>query len=137
MIKNFAELLKLSWPVFLISIPFGLLHCFLICYFRESLDAADNLQIYFADAWGGADVLLVINSGLLGWASIGLLERKLGLNGFILFPFALLIWILAIGGGSAASIFMMEHTPNAFPYFVTMCFASSIVTGVFVIYYTR
>lgn len=135
MIKSILEQIKLSIPVLLICIPFGLINCFLVCYFRESLDAEKELESFMRNSRGGAETLLMISSGIMGWISIVLLEKRLGLERKILLPFALLIWTIVTGGGFALSTLFVDQQPKAFFELIAICLISSSVASLIAIFF--
>ena len=82
MSRERLELLKLLWPAGAVALAFGMVHCVLLCLLGEALEAGADIDLSLY--WGGAESLFCLNSALLGWVTIRLLEHRLGTTGPIL-----------------------------------------------------
>ncbi len=102
--KTFA-ILKLSSPVAVVALPFGMGYCFLLCLFPDAIEAYDKMLDFTATSqWGGIEVLFSLNSGVLGWVTVVVAERRLGAARFVLLLMALPWCLASIGGGFALAL---------------------------------
>jgi len=105
--------LKRSWSVGFVALPCAIVNTVLICVLPDSIEAYAEFWRYLAlDRWGGPETLFMINSGVLGWVSIVVLERKLGTVGMVVFLIALPWCLAAIAGGFALGVLFVEHVPG-------------------------
>lgn len=105
MLHKTYEIMKLSWPLGLVALPFGMGYCFLLCFFPDAIDAYDKMRDFTATSqWGGIEVLFALNSGVLGWVTVVVSERRLGPARFVLLLMALPWCFASIGGGFALAL---------------------------------
>lgn len=108
MFENGIALLKQSWPLGLLALPFGTVYCLLLYLFPDSIEAYVKMRAYtIFSRWGGVERLFVLDSLVLGWVSSVVSERRTGAVGPVVLLFALPCCFAAIGGGFAiASLFL-------------------------------
>lgn len=94
--------LRISWPIGLVTLPFGTVYCLLLCLFPDSIDAYANMRVYTDfSTWGGIETLFALNSAVLGWLSVVVAERRTGVVGFVLLLMVLPWCFSSIGAGFA------------------------------------
>ncbi len=96
------KLLCHSWPLVVLTLPFGALYCSLLCFFPDAIEASVQMQAYTSE-WGGVEVLFMLNSAGLGWASVVVSERRIGGAGPAMLLFAWPCCLVAIASGFAAA----------------------------------
>ena len=105
MLHKAFEIMTLLWPVGLVALPFGMGCCFLLCLFPDAIEAYDKMRDFTATSqWGGIEVLFSLNSGVLGWVTVVVSERRLGAARFALLRMALPWCLASIGGGFALAL---------------------------------
>lgn len=96
------RVLSVSWPVGLVSLPFGVVNFILLCFFPDSIDAYASMRAYTDfSRWGGIEFLFALNSAVLGWLSVVVAEHCTGVAGFVLLLMILPWCFSSIGGGFA------------------------------------
>ena len=130
------EFLRLSWPVGFVAVPVGVGYSLLLCFFGDAIEAAEELdEFLFFSQWGGPETLFFLNSILLGWISIVVLEHRLGIAGSVLWAISLACWVGAIGGGFALGAFLSESIRwGATLDLIVLCTVSVACAGGFRIY---
>ena len=119
-----AERRNLWWVLALVSLPFGLVYCFLLCLLRQSLqaEASEWLNTYVSiSQWGGPTTLFALNAGILGWVCAAVASKRLGEIGtFVLLP--VLLWgVLATAGGFFLSTIFVQSAPGVFWKLISLC----------------
>jgi len=77
---------------------------------------------------GGIETLFLLNSGILAWASIFILERRL-INGCIAVLVGAIWWTTAIGGGFAAALLIAGSLPSHPFEMVVFCMGVAMLSG--------
>lgn len=73
-------------------------------------------------------MLFLLNSGILAWASIFVLEYRL-INGYVAFLVGVIWWAIAIGGGFAAALLIGGSLP-VYPFDIAVfCMGVAILSG--------
>ena len=130
MFQNGFALLKLSFSLAVVALPFGIVYCLLICLFPDAIEAFGAMRHYVSfSRWGGIENLFVLNSLLMGWVTIIVLERTVGSTGHILFAIALPCWVAAIGGGFASGAFFAERVPDTMWELLVYSLVSVVCAG--------
>jgi hypothetical protein len=125
-----AALLKRSWPVSLVTVPCGAVYCLLLWLFPEALDALENLPSSLLwGQWGGIETLFLLDSLILGWASVVVLEHVLGMTGRVVLLIAVMSCIIAVGGGFALARVILGPLPGNPSEMVAYCIATTIVSA--------
>ena len=90
------------------------MYCLLLCLLSDAIEAFDRLPTYgLFLTWGGVEDLFVLNSVVLGWASVVACERTAGTAGVVLLLFVLPLCIAAIGGGFAVALVFVPCVSDA------------------------
>lgn len=96
------EFLRISWPVGLVAIPFGTVYWLLLFLLPDSIDAYVHMRAYTDfSRWGGIEILFALNSGILGWLSVVIVERRADVARFVLLLMVLPWCFSSIGSGFA------------------------------------
>jgi len=99
------EIMKLSWPLGLLALLFGMVYGLLLWSFPDAIEAYGTMRDYTAiSQWGGIEVLFVLNSGVLGWVTVVVAERRMEAARFVLLPMAAPWCLVSIGGGFAFAL---------------------------------
>lgn len=133
MFQNRIAILKRSWPLGVLALPFGTVYCLLLCLFPDSIDAYVKMRWYTE---GGVENLFVLNSAVLGWVSVVVSERRTGAAGFILLLIALPCCFVAIGGGFAIAPLFLGSLSDAMKEMLAYSLVSVVGAGAFRAYWS-
>lgn len=100
MLQKGIVILKRSWPLGFVALPFAIVYCFLLCFFADAIEASYEMRAFtITSEWGDVDVLFMIASIALGWVGVVVSERRTGAERLV--PLVMAVpWCLAsIGGG--------------------------------------
>ena len=124
--------MRLSWPIGVVTLPFGLVYCFLLCFLGDAIAASEKMAAQLSGyEWGGVDALFAMNSGLLGWAGVVVAAKRFGISGPSLFLIALPWSLGALGGGFAVALLVMGSLPHSIWQILGICVVFMISTAVF------
>ena len=105
MLSRQSGIIRYVWATAGVATPFGAVYCLLLCLLTDAIEAFGRLPSYgLFLTWGGVEDLFVLNSVVLGWASVVAWERMAGIAGAVLLLFALPSCIAAIGGGFVVAL---------------------------------
>lgn len=108
MFQEGIALLKRSWPLGLLALPFGAVYCLFLCLFPDSIEAYVEMRAYTQfSTWGGVQVLFLLNSVIIGWLSAVVSERSIGTVGAVALLLAVLCCLGAIGAGFCLAWFFL------------------------------
>lgn len=135
MFQRPIERLGISWSLGFIALPFGAVYCLLLCLFPDSIEAYVKMRtdVDFS-TWGGVEVLFVLNSAGLGWASVVALERRTGAAGPVVLLLALPCCLAAIAGGFALAPLFLGSLSGAMREMLTYSLVSALVASVLRVY---
>ncbi len=130
MFQKGLALLKLSWPLGVVALPFGTVYCLLLYLFPDSIDAYVKMRTYTVfSRWGGVEVFFVLNSAVLGWVSVVVSERRTGAARFILLLIALPWCFASIGGGFALAPLCLGRLSDAMWEMMAYSLVSVVCAG--------
>jgi len=130
MFRKLFILLKLSWPLVLVGVPFGIIYCLLFRLFPNAIELSDEFRSeLFFSAGGGPNTLFGLNSLVLGWVSIVVLEHRSGIVGPFLLVIGFPYWGIAIGGGFALGVFYLGRIPNSTGELIAFCLVCVILSA--------
>jgi len=132
MFRDLLAMSKLAWPVAFVALPCALMICLLVWLFPDAIEAYGEFRTYLNYArWRGPGLLFMLNSAVLGWVSIVVLERKSQTVGIVVF-LATLPWCLAsIAGGFALSVYLVDHVPGSIGEMVAYSVVSAVGASAF------
>lgn len=133
MLREHVEPLKILWPAGVVGLGFGMVHCALLCIFRDALEALEVIDIA-CWGWGGPENLLFLNSLLLGWVSMWLMQDRLGVTGPIILAVGVVCWAGAIASGFGLAALFITPLPGPTWELAIGCIASAVVAGTFRMY---
>ena len=114
MFRDYIDRMGRSWPVGVAALPFGLGCCFLVCFFPNAIEVYEEMEMYLVTSrWGGIETLFMLNSGVLGWVSVVVLEHRLGTVGTIVLLISLPWSLLAIAGGFGLGLLFVDPAPGS------------------------
>lgn len=115
-----------------VTLPCAAVYCLMLCLLGDSIKAADALDTTLGSSSGdGPMTLFMINSGVMGWASVAVLRKRIGITGKTLFALGLIHWPVAIAGGFiAAWLILGTFSTNAFEL-GAMCAVFAALAGGF------
>ena len=95
--------------------------------FPDAIEASEELWMYLQSShWGGPETLFVLNSSLLGWVSIVVLERWLGTVGNVVLLIAFPWCLATIAGGFALALVFVERVPGPIWNMVALSVISAV-----------
>ena len=125
--RTLIELAMRTWVVGAVAALAGVIYSVLIYSFTDAMEAADEFSAYTGE--GGPYTLFLITSFLLGWCSVGVLERILGVTGGGLWLIALPWWVASICGGFVSASLIVEHVPDSVLELAVLCAVTVACTG--------
>lgn len=100
--------MKRLWPLGCAILLFGVVYCSLLCLFPDAIAAYVSMRLSTdVSTWGGIEDLFVLNSAVLGWVTVVVLDRRTGAVGFVLLLAAIPWCVASIGGGFALSALLL------------------------------
>lgn len=127
-LREHIEPMKLLWPVGIVGLGFGMVHCTLLCVFRDALEALKLIDISFLE-WGGTENLLFLNSLFLGWLTMWMLQQRLGARGPIILAAGAACWVGAIGSGFGLAALLTAPLPGPTWELAVGCIVSAVGAG--------
>ena len=134
MLRRLFEFPKQLWPVGLVTLASGLVNCLLVWLFPDAIDAYGKMGDLLSGE-GSIEVLFSLNSGVLGWVSIVVLQHRTGITGSVLLVFALPCWLVAISAGFALAAVVVNPLPNAVWDMITYSAISAGCAGALRVYF--
>ncbi len=123
--RSGITLLKRSWPLGLLAIPFAAVCCLLLVCLSESIEARAQMSDFSGHfSWRGVETLFFLNAFVLGWVSVVVSERRLGAVGPSVLLFALPCCFAAIGGGFALSLWSLDDFTTAMKEMLALSIAA-------------
>ncbi len=114
------------------TLPCAAIYCLLLCLLGDSIEAAATLESTLGVSTGeGPATLFAINSGIMGWASVTVLRKKLGITGSTVFALGLIHWGIAITAGLTAAWLINGSLPVDPAELGTMCGLCAALAGGF------